>query len=127
MNRGFRRETDPPNLSQIPFRISGFRVQGAGFRVQGSGLRVQGSEFRVQGSGFRVQGPGSRVQGSGFWVQGPGSCGGRLTWTGPPNPSRTPSRRSCWSVGTCTRASSPGVLRTTTSQKCAAVPRRARI
>ena len=122
---------------------SGFRVQSAWCRVQGSGCRVQGAGFRVQGSGCRVQGSGkstsphdpsnryiskdrnihplvqiSRMDGQTHGIQGrykvhPRSeihvCG--------------PSVRVAES---CTVRSILD-LRTTTSQKCESVPRRARI
>ena len=87
-------------------QISGFEVpnppchgvQGSGFRVQGVGLRAPGSGFRVQGSGFRIQGSGCRVEGAGFRLEGSEST------------LRRPARRLLHD-----------------SQKCAAVPWRARI
>ena len=94
---------------------------------EGSGFRVQGSGFRVQGSGFRVSGFGSRVSEA------------RTIWAG-----RLGFRVDGLRFGRGVVASldllaqsrlfllvhgrhRPAHLRTTTSQKCAAVPRRARI
>ena len=79
-----------------------FRVQGSGFRVQDSGFR-----FRMQGSGFRVQGSEFRVQGSGLWTLG--------------------SEAGLEVGGAGVHERRLETVSTTTSQKCAAVPRRARI
>ena len=93
-----RSQTPDPRPAAVAYLkgMNRLSLQGSGFRVQGSGCRVQGSGFRVQGSGFRVQGSGFRVQGSGFRVQGSGYCDTKVTRV------------------------------VATSQKCAAVPRRAR-
>ena len=112
--------------------------------LQGFGLRVWGSGFRVQGLGFRVQVPGLGVESLGFGVEG---LGARVLWgvylrealhallhdqkvvhpqevrSGvgahhvPPVPSRHPGQPFHLQA----------TLVFTTSQKCEAVPRRARI
>ena len=82
---------------------SRFGVQGSGFRVQGTGCRVQGSGCRVQGAGFRVQG----LLALEFVA--------RLVC------------EECLLHHLSTRTRVNGDLRTSTFQKCEAVPRRSRI
>jgi hypothetical protein len=129
---------------------AGFRVQGAGFRVQGSGCRVQGSGFRVQGAGFRVQGSGCRVQGSGKSTSPHDPSNRYISKDRNIHPLVQISRMDGQTHGIQGRykvhprseihVCGPSVrvaesctvrsildLRTTTSQKCESVPRRARI
>ena len=83
---------------------------------------VHGSWFRIQGAGCRVQGAGCRVQGAGInlgVVHGARVEGGLSSEEQPPPVRHRPRVQIL--LGTVLN------LRRTTSQKCAAVPRRARI
>ena len=120
--------------TRIRLRVPGFgfQVSGIGYRVSGFGFRFRASEFRVSGFRLRV----SNVD----WGQGgtrTAVVASRARHTrharrplGPGDRmSVVPSVSGVSGVpgGSCVEGCELINLRTTTSQKCEAVPRRARI
>jgi len=117
------------------------RVQGAGCRVKNAGCRVQGAGCRVQGAGCRVSGVGRRIQATDrvaarlvviiTVIQEEDEFIGRnaLLRLVPSNGAGALAVQKEPTKQATDRASTRLVLnlRTTSSQKRAAVPRRARI